>query len=137
MESLLKFFPTADELLAESPDDLAPILLRLAARAGPMFWPDAVAEIKQGTGMATSIEFAYPYHKKAQVTALLGEAWEKLRRDGFIMPAADQNGRNGYMVLTRDARVFHRRKTSSFFMPHALSQNRCCIHQLPIRSTHI
>ena len=102
MESLLKFFPTADELLAESPDDLAPILLRLAARAGPMFWPDAVAEIKQGTGMATSIEFAYPYHKKAQVTALLGEAWEKLRRDGFIMPAADQNGRNGYMVLTRD-----------------------------------
>jgi uncharacterized protein (TIGR02391 family) len=102
METLLTYFPTADDLLAMSPDDLAPILLSLAARAGPMFWPDAVAEIKQGTGMATTLEFAYPYHKKPQINALLGEAWEKLRRDGLIMPAPDQNGRNGYMVLTKD-----------------------------------
>ncbi len=102
METLLTYFPTADDLLAMSPDDLAPILLRLAARAGAMFWPNAVAEIKQGTGMATTLEFAYPHHKKPQINALLGEAWEKLRRDGLIMPAPDQNGRNGYMVLTKD-----------------------------------
>lgn len=102
MESLLSVFPTADDLLAMSPDDLGPILLKLARQAGPMFWPDAVTEIKQGTGMATTIEFAYPYHKKPRVTSLLGEAWEALRRDGLIMPAPDQNGRNGYMVLTMD-----------------------------------
>jgi uncharacterized protein (TIGR02391 family) len=102
MNTLLTLFPTADDLLSMSPDDLAPILLKLARQAGAMFWPSAVAEIKQGTGMATTIEFAYPYHKKHQVEHLLNEAWECLRRDGLIMPAADQNGRNGYMVLTRD-----------------------------------
>jgi uncharacterized protein (TIGR02391 family) len=102
METLLTFFPTADDLLARSPDDLAPILLKLASRAGPMFWPHAVTEIKQGTGIATTIEHAYPFHKRAQIDALLGETWERLRRDGLIMPAPDQNGRNGYMVLTRD-----------------------------------
>jgi hypothetical protein len=90
METLLSVFPTADDLLGMSPDDLAPILLKLAAQAGPMFWPDAVTEIKRGTGIATTTEFAYPFHKKPRVTSLLGEAWEILRRDGLIMPAPDQ-----------------------------------------------
>jgi uncharacterized protein (TIGR02391 family) len=103
METLLTLFPTADDLLAMSPDDLAPILLRLAAGAGgSMFWPSAVVEIKQGTGLATTIEHAYPFHKMAKVDALLGETWELLRREGLIMPAPDINGRNGYMVLTKD-----------------------------------
>jgi uncharacterized protein (TIGR02391 family) len=102
METLLTIFPTADDLLAMSPEELAPVLLKLAGRAGAMFWPSAVAEIKQGTGLATTIEFAYPFHKKHQVEGLLNESWECLRRDGLIMPAPDQNGRNGYMVLTRD-----------------------------------
>ncbi|WP_316173833.1 MULTISPECIES: TIGR02391 family protein [unclassified Bradyrhizobium] len=101
-ETLLTLFPTADDLLAMPPDDLAPILLKLAAGSGRMFWPDAVSEIKQGTGMATSIEFAYPYHKKPRIDVLLGETWELLRREGLIMPAPDQNGRNGYMVLTKE-----------------------------------
>src|ERR1700676_1661939 len=43
-----------------------------------------------------------PYHKRAKIDALLGETWESLRRDGLMMPAPDQNGRNGYMVLTKD-----------------------------------
>lgn len=102
METLLTFFPTADDLLARSSDDLAPILLKLASRAGPMFWPHTVTEIKQGTGIATTIEHAYPFHKRAQIDALLGETWERLHRDGLIMPAPDQNGRNGYIVLTNE-----------------------------------
>ena len=102
METLLTFFPTADELLAMSPDDLAPILLKLAAQAGLMFWPDALTETKHGTGMTMETDFAYPFHKKQQVTSHVNEALEILRRDGLIMPAPDQNGRNGYMVLTRD-----------------------------------
>jgi uncharacterized protein (TIGR02391 family) len=101
METLLTFFPTADDLLAASVDDLAPILLRLATRDGAMFLRDSVVEIKQGTGMTTSIEFAYPSNKMRQVTALLGEAWEGLRRDGLIMPAPEENARAGYMVLTK------------------------------------
>jgi hypothetical protein len=55
METLNSLFPAADDLLALAPEDLAPILLRLAKanRQGGMFWPEAVAEIKIGTGIAT------------------------------------------------------------------------------------
>lgn len=105
METLTSFFPTADDLLAMSPEDLAPILLKLARQrrqSGGMFWPDSVVEITVGTGMAATIEFTYPYLKKQQVEALLNETWECLRRDGLIMPAPDTNGRNGWMVMTKD-----------------------------------
>lgn len=104
METLNSLFPAADDLLALAPEDLAPILLRLAKanRQGGMFWPEAVAEIKIGTGIATTVEFSYPHDKKGHVQALLNETWEYLRREGFIMPAPDNNGRNGYMVLTKD-----------------------------------
>jgi uncharacterized protein (TIGR02391 family) len=101
MAGLLSVFPTADELLATSPEDLAPILLRLAQQAGgPSFWPPSVAEITRGTGIETTVEFAYPYYKKSQVESLINEAWESLRRDGLIMPAPGINGQNGRMVLT-------------------------------------
>jgi len=52
--------------------------------------------------MAATNEFGYPYHTKAKVQARLAETWEYLRREGYIMPAADTNGRNGYMMLTTD-----------------------------------
>ena len=70
-----------------------------------MFWPNAVTEIKIGSGGTTEQNFGYPYHKKNQIEGLLGEAWECVRRDGLIMPAPDQNGRNGYMVLTKAGRA--------------------------------
>jgi hypothetical protein len=57
-ETLLSLFPQANDLLAVGPEDLAPILLRLAAaHGGGMFWPDAVAEIKIGSGMTTEQQF--------------------------------------------------------------------------------
>jgi uncharacterized protein (TIGR02391 family) len=99
--NLLSIFPTADELLATSPEDLAPILIRLAQEAGgSSFWPPGVAEIKHGTGLETTVDFAYTIYKKPQVEALISEAWECLRRDGLIMPAPGINGQNGRMVLT-------------------------------------
>src|SRR4051794_15888245 len=101
MENLYDLFPTAEELLASNPEDLAPILLDLASQAGRMFWPDAVAETTSGSGITAERGLGYPYHKKHQIEAHLGETWECLRRDGLIMPAPDQNGRNGYMVLTK------------------------------------
>jgi hypothetical protein len=44
VETLRSLFPTADALLAMSPEDLAPVLLRLArARTqGAGFWPDSI-----------------------------------------------------------------------------------------------
>jgi hypothetical protein len=55
-----------------------------------------------GTVMTSANEYGYPYHTKHRVEALLNETWAYLSREGYIMPAPDTNGRNGWMVLTSD-----------------------------------
>ena len=52
METLRSLFPTADALLATSPEDLAPVLLRLArARLQPAgFWHDSILNEAGVTG---------------------------------------------------------------------------------------
>jgi uncharacterized protein (TIGR02391 family) len=106
METLYSLFPNADSLLQLSPEDLAPILLRLAAdkrqQHNGMFWPPGVVEITVGYGMTAEKQHAYPPQKQRQVDALVNEAWECLRRDRMILPAPDINGQHGYMVLSRD-----------------------------------
>ena len=105
MDTLQSLFPDADMLLAMDPEDLAPVLLRLARgrlQSGGMFWPEAVTQITIGTGFAATQDIGYPYYRKQQIEALLNEAWNCLRRDSLIMPAPGMNGKNGYMVLTRD-----------------------------------
>jgi hypothetical protein len=45
MDTLRSLFPKAETLLALEPDDLAPVLLRLARnhrQGGGMFWPESV-----------------------------------------------------------------------------------------------
>jgi uncharacterized protein (TIGR02391 family) len=100
VETLRLLFTTADALLAVSPEDLAPVLLRLArARVqGAGFWPDSILNEQNLTGEPDT---GYPYHKKGQVEAHVSEAWQCLQRDGLIVPSPGQNGRNGWMSLTR------------------------------------
>ena len=104
MDTLFSLFPTPETLLELTPDELAPILLQLAKahRQSGMFWPPSVPQITVGTGMTSANEYGYPYHTKAGVEALLNETWAYLSREGYIMPAPDTNGRNGWMVLTSD-----------------------------------
>jgi uncharacterized protein (TIGR02391 family) len=104
MDTLFSLFPTPEPLLELTPDELAPILLQLAKarRQSGMFWPSSVPQVTVGTGMTSANEFGYPYHTKARVETLLNETWAYLSREGYIMPAPDTNGRNGWMVLTSD-----------------------------------
>jgi uncharacterized protein (TIGR02391 family) len=104
MSKLYKLFPTADALLAQTPQNLAPILLSIAAaeRQNGMFWPPVVLQVTVGTGITTEHQHAYPFHKQRQVDDLVGETWALLERMGMIHPASEPNGRNGYMVLSRD-----------------------------------
>jgi uncharacterized protein (TIGR02391 family) len=100
MDTLRSLFPAAETLLALGPDDVAPVLLRLARnhrQGGGLFWPESVTREPTITGETVG----YPYHQQAAVEALINEAWNCLRRDLLIMPAPGENGRNGYMVLTR------------------------------------
>jgi uncharacterized protein (TIGR02391 family) len=102
METLHSIIPSADELLATPIEDLAPILLRLAAARmqGAGFIPEAVTQITVGTGMAATAMGAYPMHRQAQVDAVLSKAWNWLEREGYIEPSAGMNGRNGWRILT-------------------------------------
>jgi hypothetical protein len=103
MTTLSELFPTAEALLEVSPEDLAPVLLRLGAaqRQNGMFTREAVAVVGI-TGMAHEKHFAYAMHKKPQIDALINEAWKVLDRDGLILRAPGMNGVNGWMVLSRD-----------------------------------
>jgi uncharacterized protein (TIGR02391 family) len=105
MDTLFSLFPSADDLLAQSPEDLAPTLLRLGAaqrQHNGMFWLPGVTQVTVGTGMAAEHQHAYPHHKQQQVDALVNESWECLRRDGMILPAPGINATFGQMVLSRD-----------------------------------
>jgi hypothetical protein len=42
----------------------------------------------------------YPVHKMRQVDARIDETWAYLSRNGLTMPAPEENGRAGYLVLT-------------------------------------
>jgi uncharacterized protein (TIGR02391 family) len=103
MSELHEKFPNADDLLALTPDALAPILLRIAANArqsGGVFVPSSVLTATFGSGMTAERGPIYPHHKNQQVERLVGETWELLRREGTIHPAPDINGQYGWMVLS-------------------------------------
>jgi uncharacterized protein (TIGR02391 family) len=102
MDTLQSLFPTAEELLALEPEALAPVLLRLARehrQGSGMFSPEAT--MQSPTRLITGEPDGYPFHKKAEVEALVNETWNLLRNDGLIAPAPGINGVNGLMVLTR------------------------------------
>src|SRR2546421_13097321 len=101
MNTLQSLFPKADDLLAMKPEDLAPILLKLAAQhyqsAG--FWPESVTQDSPTKILGTG-ETGYPYYKKQAVDALISQTWNWLTRNGFIEPSPGINGQNGWRVFT-------------------------------------
>jgi hypothetical protein len=66
---LSTLFPTADELLAVPPQDLAASLLKLVRHhlGGGMFWPDALLEQRIMPGVPDNT--GYPHYKNANVAA--------------------------------------------------------------------
>jgi hypothetical protein len=76
MSELHDKFPNADDLLALTPDALAPILLRIAANArqgGGMFVPSSILTATFGSGMTAERGPIYPHHKNQQVERLAGQ----------------------------------------------------------------
>lgn len=99
METLFSLFPDVDELLKVSPEDLAPVLLKLALpqlqSAG--FVPSAVTQVSGGDAIAGK---DYPFHKKPAVDQLVNRTWNWIEREGFIEPAAGMNGQHGWRLFT-------------------------------------
>jgi uncharacterized protein (TIGR02391 family) len=99
MDTLYSLFPDPDALLRLAPEDVAPILLRLALpqQQAAGFIPTAVTQIPTHDLLNGK---DYPYNKKAAVERLLNSAWNWLERDGYIEPAPGMNGANGWRTFT-------------------------------------
>jgi len=99
METLYSVFPNPDDLLRLRPEDLAPILLRLALKQlqPSGFWPDAVA---QGSVVDGREGRDYPFHKKQAVAEHVSRAWNWCERSGLIEPSSGMNGQTGWKVFT-------------------------------------
>ncbi|MEH2612961.1 TIGR02391 family protein [Bradyrhizobium sp. AZCC 1693] len=100
MSSLFELFPDPDQLLKLVPEELAPVLLKLALprQQSAGFIPHAVTEpsvIELHNGKA------YPIPKAQMVDKLVNSAWRWLEREGFIDATAGINGDNGWKSFTQ------------------------------------
>ena len=103
METLLTFFPNADDFLSTDPADVAPIMLRFAKNMiqNGMFWPESVNNVALGHEPVAPRKPTYPANYNQQISRHLSEVWAWLGHHQYIVPAADMNGRNGWKILSR------------------------------------
>ena len=100
MTSLHEEIPDVEVLLSMAPEELAPILLKLAERhiQNEMFDPLSVTVAPPSYGGPSK---DYPAHRIAEVNIAIAEAWQWLRINLLIVPAAGMNGTNGFVVYSR------------------------------------
>jgi hypothetical protein len=86
MPSLFSLFPDADDVLKLAPEDLGPILLKMALdqRQQAGFTPESVARAPDSELYQAKV---YPHPKRQQVDRLVNSAWNYLAREGFIEPS--------------------------------------------------
>jgi uncharacterized protein (TIGR02391 family) len=104
MQELIQAIPDVDVLLALEPEELgAKMLFLLKKRRERMFFP---------TTLVTEMWIErhghpeYPRNRMEDISLAITEALAWLQAQGLIVPAPDDNGRNGWMVLSRRARKF-------------------------------
>lgn len=103
LQTLSDLVPDVNVLLKLPPEEVAPILLRLAKAhvERGMFHPNNLNMITVGTGMAATSVPGYPAHRMSEVETVLSEAWQWLRVNILIVPAPGTNGQSGWMVFSR------------------------------------
>ncbi len=101
METLLNHIPDVEVLLTLAPEDLAPILLKLA----PSYTQNGLVHSQAIVSALfnPSLEYPqrYPLSKRQQVEVAVSEAWQWLCIHMLIVPASGIDGRNGYFHLSR------------------------------------
>jgi hypothetical protein len=116
--SLFSIFPEVYKLLALRPEEVAPILLRLAlpqVQTGG-FIPEAVTQM---TTVEATQGRDYPFHKRPQVQTLISRAWIFAEKVGWIESAPGMNGRNGWRLPGRCVRAAERGDLRSAALPAA------------------
>jgi uncharacterized protein (TIGR02391 family) len=101
--NIAQMVPDADVLVALPPEELAKLLLQLAAKQMQhgMFQRDQVISVTTGTGIEATRVLPYPANRESEVKLALYEAWQWLVLNFLIMPAEGLSGAHGWMVFTR------------------------------------
>ena len=102
METLFSIYPNVQDLLATSPEDVAPVLLTLAKDMvqNGMFHKESVNNVATAPPNALQSQQRYQFHDRQKIEAFLSRAWSWIERSDLITPAGDMNGRNGWMIFT-------------------------------------
>jgi uncharacterized protein (TIGR02391 family) len=134
VETLLTLYPNVQDLLATPPEDLAPVLLKLARGIvqNGMFWPDAANDIATGSNSNNPVPGQpprYPFDRRQQIDSLLTQTWSWIERNGLIARASGINGRNGWMIFTQqgeqvsDAQDLRRMREAADFPKSLIHQS--------------
>jgi hypothetical protein len=92
-----------------------------------MFWPETVNGVMTGANDLITQPPVYSFYEGQQIDAVLTQAWSWLERNGFIARASGMNGRNGWMIFTKQGEKVLTRRISSDFGKQPSSRNRCYI----------
>lgn len=93
MIELQKYIPSADMVLALSPEELAAKLLFLFRKDGEAMFHTGHIQIEK-----------YPDSYRSEIDLAVTEAWAWLEAQGLIVPAESINGENGFRRFSRRAR---------------------------------
>jgi uncharacterized protein (TIGR02391 family) len=101
-DSIATLVPDVDVFLALAPEEIAPLLLRIAKQnlQNGIIHPNNISTTTSGSGMAAYRDSPYA-HREQEVDRALSEGWNWLRVQGLIVPAPGINGTNGFMVISR------------------------------------
>jgi len=104
MATLTSIVPDVDVLVALAPEELAEVVLRLAHehRQSDKVHLQYIASHIHSTPGASN---GYPQNRKKDAELALAEAWNWLSVQGLLIPEPGTNGNNGWMFLSRRARI--------------------------------
>jgi hypothetical protein len=100
MQTLPQIYPDVSDLLANAPNDLVPVLLRIA-QADLQKGMVHVLSVNNAATQANDLRPPPAYVRNKDVQLLLGEVWAIIESERLVIPAPDINGQHGFKVFTR------------------------------------
>jgi uncharacterized protein (TIGR02391 family) len=100
MATLTSLIPDVDVLLSLAQEELAEVVLQLAAehRQNKLIHLQSIASHINGH---TALNDGYPQNRRNEAELALAEAWNWLLVHGLLIPEPGINGSNGFMLLSR------------------------------------
>lgn len=102
MVTLTSLIPDVDVLLSLAPEELAEVVLRLAAELGQCSLAHFLS-LKFPIDGSRGESEGYPQNRRKESELAVAEAWHWLIVQGLLIPEPGSNGTNGYMLLSRRA----------------------------------